>query len=86
MRDMLLFDLPRIVKRKKIKKDFDFKLDHILEESRKFIKKKFPARIDGESRDEYNQFILDETRLEVADRLRQIADKLEKLANERKQY
>ena len=86
MRDLLLFDLPRIVKRKKCKKDFDYKLDHIIEESRKVVKKKFPQRLDGETRDEYNQYILDETRLEVAYRLRVIADKLEKQANERKQY
>lgn len=86
MRDMLLFDLPRIVKRKKCKKDCDYKLDHITEEVKKYIKKKYPQRIDGETRDEYNQFLLDETRLEIAHRLRVIAQKLEDQANERKQY
>ena len=64
----------------------DVKLDHIFEEARKVVRKKYPSRMDGETREEYNQFINDETKLEVADKLRQIAEKLEKQANERKQY
>ena len=43
-------------------------------------------RVDGETRDEYNQLIEDETKLEVAYRLRKIAEKLEQEANQRKQY
>lgn len=86
MRDTL-FDLPRIiVKRKRIHRDRDYKLDRIMRETRKYIKNKFPQRIDGETRDEYNQLIEDETKLEVAYRLRKIAEKLEQEANQRKQY
>lgn len=62
----------------------DYALNGIWEKSEGFIKKKYPKPVDGEGYDEYNQFILDETRLEVAYRLRIIADRFEENANKRK--
>lgn len=74
------------MERELFEKKESYNFDEIFKKSKEIIKKKYPERIEGETLEEYNQFLLDETRLEIAYRLRKVADSLEEKANERKQY
>lgn len=55
-----------------------YNLKTIEETTRQFIKKKFQKPVEEESLEEYNDFIDSEYKLELADRLRKMAERLEK--------
>ena len=48
--------------------------------TREFIKRKFPKPVEEESKDEFDDFLKSEYKLELAERLRTIANQLEKEA------
>lgn len=48
-------------------------LKHIVKESYLEVRHRYPKPVDGESKEEYNLFIRDETLLEIAFRLTDIA-------------
>ena len=54
-----------------------YNLKTIEENTRIFIRKKFPKPVEEEDMDSYIDFINDEYKLELASRLREIADRLE---------
>ena len=55
-----------------------YNLKTIEEETKKFIKKKFPKPVDEEDMETYIDYIEDEYKLELADRLKTMANQLEK--------
>lgn len=57
-----------------------YNLKTIEEDTRKYIKRKFPNPVSEEDMEEFTEFLSSEYKLELAARLREIADQLEKIA------
>lgn len=60
-----------------------YNLKTIEETTKKDIRKKFPKPVDEEDLDEYNDFVDDEYKLELAERLKRMAELLEKQVDEK---